>query len=324
VYLYHRVLKNSAVQRRNAALFLHSHEGTMKRVIICLSIAIASVQCGKNLSTVGPTTGITPPQNVMAYASDSQSVTLTWTAPPEASDSTFSQYVIRWNSSQDSIPKGVLVYTAKSLPPGLTQFQLFSRLLDGEMSTSPAAFSWAPAQRFSGKIFTIWEYGVAQKPTAIDLAATGGTPTTFPIDSSFQSTADFYLYGGSGAQTALQLYSADLYQGTNYQTSFSTVTSSSSTLDYPLSSFPASSTFTLHDLTVNSNTIYYLRLKGPNGPLRYARVLVTDIQPGGGPGSRSITMQVSVQQEPGVSVARRSVFAGERAMSLGTLFPLPH
>ena len=277
----------------------------MRRILSCLLIGFMSLHCGKNQNIITPSGGPTPPSNVMAYSSGPQSVTLSWSAPPDIADSSFWGYIIRWGGTADSLVKGSTMFVATSLPAGLTAFSLSSRLNDGEVSGSPTVISWAPADRFSDSTFVLYEYvqggALPVGPTAIYLSSSGGVPRTFPIDSSLQSSADFYLFGGTGGlPQALQLYSADLYDEANHATRFSTVTDQSSTLDYPRSSFPASSTFSNQSVTLNVNTIYYVQLAEPSGTY-YARVLISGML-GTSPG-RSITMRLSVQRASGVAIA---------------------
>jgi len=270
-------------------------------------MGFVSLQCGKNQNIITPSGGPTSPSNVMAFSSGPQSVTLTWSAPPDIADSSFWGYLIRWDGVQDSVVKGRLSFVVTSLPPGLTAFSIYSKLNDGEVSGAPAVISWAPADRFSDSTFVLYEYVPGGQsspggPTAIYLSPSGGTPELFPIDSTFvQPPADFYLFGGTGQLTqALQLNSADLYSTAYHATRFSTVTDASTTLDFPRSSFPASSTFTNQSLTLSANTIYYVRLQEPSGTY-YARVLVTGTQ--GTFPTRYVTLEVSVQRSSGIAIA---------------------
>lgn len=293
----------------------------MKRAVCLLLIAFLSLQCGPNQNVITTSGGPTAPENVKAYSSGPQSVNLSWTAPPEASDSMFWGYIIKWNGIQDSVPKGTLTITVTSLPAGATPFTLVSRLTTGEISESPAVIAWAPADRFSDSTFILWEYiqGGASPagPTAIYTSSPGGPPKIFPIDSTFLSNADFYLFGGTGGlPQTLQLFSADLYDGANHATRFSTVTDASSTLDFPRSSFPASSTFTSQSVTATVNTIYYVQLEGTSGPY-YARVLITGSS-GSSPG-RSIAMKLSIQRSPGVFFAGAGTTTHKPAFPFGML-----
>lgn len=291
----------------------------MKRIVVGLVFALIGLECGPNQNVITTGGGPTPPENVKAYSSGPQSVTLSWTAPPEASDSAFWGYHISWNGIQDSVPKGTLTFTADPVPAGLTAFSLISKLATGETSSIPSTIAWAPADRFSDSTFTLYEFiqgGAAPAgPTAIYLSSPGGPPKRFPIDSTIQSNADFYLFGGTGGlPQTLQLYSADLYDAANHSTRFSTVTDASSTLDFPRSSFPGGSTYTNESVTATANTIYYVQLEGSSGAY-YARVLITSLA-GSSPG-RAITMKLSVQRSPGIVIALAAPGNQRKVVGLG-------
>ncbi len=257
--------------------------------------------CGKNEEVITPGGALQPPQNVMAYSAGSQSVGLVWSSPEGASDSLFGGYVIQWTGTSDSVDKSQLAFVANGLPQGVMQFLLFSRLKDGTRSATGAVIQWAPADRVSN--LTIYEYrGVSSAGnSAVDLGTAGGSPTTLDLDQNAVN-ADFYLFGGAGQLIDnLALWAPDQFYGALKPTRFSHETDSSSTLDFPLASFPPATSFTADSILVNVNTIYYVQLYGPGNVQYYARVLVSAT---GGQGlSRSITMQVSVQRAQGVPYA---------------------
>ena len=268
-------------------------------VVLLATLAIAG--CGKNEDIITEGGALKPPQNVTAYSAGSQSVTLVWAAPPGAGDSLFAGYLVQWTGGGDTLGKYALTCTATGLPQGVMQFLLYSRLTDGTKSSTGAVIQWAPADRFSN--LTIYEYrGVSSVGnTAVDLGLSGGPATTLDLDQN-AVTADLYLFGGAGQLVDnLTLVAPDQFYAALKATRFSSVTDSSSTLDFPRPTFPAATSFTEEQVLVTVNTIYYLQLVGPGNVQYFARVLVASTA--GQPVGRSVTLEVSVQKAQGVPYA---------------------
>ncbi len=284
----------------------------MRSIIAVLFIATMLLAgCGENQNTVTPGEGIQPPQNVMAYSSAvSGAVALSWTAPAGSTDSLFGGYVIQWTGGKDSVVKALLRYTATGLPAGVTQFLLFSKLVDGTRSSTGAVISWAPADRHSNIQLYEFRGALSSGASAVDLkGAAGGTPVTYFLDNNSDS-ADFYLYAGYGQVGApVQLVSASIYLSSLKTTNFSTVTDSSPTLDFPRTSFPAPSTFTQTSVVATSGTIYYAQLEGPY----YARILVTSVN--GSSPSQYVILQVSVQHVQNIPFAEAPPAKSIRSLS---------
>jgi len=295
----------------------------MKRVLFALSVMlpILALHCGKNTSTVSPEDNVSPPQNLKALSLTRQAVKLQWTASTQANDTTFKDYLIQWGSKQDSVAKTATSFTADSLSSGITTFTMYSRSKNGSKS-SGVSIQWAPAERFPG-VFTIYEdRATPAGDVAIDVGTGGGSPTTMPLDINALGKADFYLHGGSGqVQDPLTFNSTDQFQANFKSTYFSTVTHSSSSLDYYLSSFPATSTFTEKTTAVTANTIYYVMLSGTTTDVYFARILVTTV--GGSFPGRSAVLQISLQRVVNTPYAE-AVRRDREGLSRALLLPIIH
>ncbi len=89
-----------------------------------------------------------------------------------------------------------------------------------------------------------------------------------------------------------------------------TVPSGSPTLDFPLSSFPDTSTFTRDSVAVDDNTIYYVRSPGAGQSYNYARIHV-HLRPATFLPNRSVEIRVPLQRTPNVPYAYREKGNGE-------------
>jgi hypothetical protein len=190
-----------------------------------------------------------------------------------------------------------------SLPPGETAFSVVARYQSGE-SSNPARILWAAAARFDAA-FVVYENNAqnVNLPTGIDLGSAIRNPATLVIDPTVQPFMDIYLYGGAGQPLALQ--SASLYLASWNVTFFSTVTTTSASLDYYLSSFPSISTFTQLSVPVADSTVYYVRVSGDNGAFNYGRVQV-GVVPGLTYPDRAVEVRISLQRVPGLPYADAS------------------
>ena len=203
----------------------------------------------------------------------------------------------------DTLSPAVLRFTAGPLPQGLTQFTLRSRRNDGRVS-APLAISWAPAYRFDAAPLVIYEIddSTSGRPNGIDAGTQTLNPSTFFISPSAQGSMDFFLQGHAGQ--SLRLSSANQYSSGWNATLFSTETVTSSTLDTARAAFPADITFSLLNVPVTDNTIYFARVQGAgSGVFHFIRILVHDL--GGSFPSRSIEVRLSLQRAPGVPSAAR-------------------
>jgi hypothetical protein len=115
---------------------------------------------------------------------------------------------------------------------------------------------------------------------------------------------DLYLYGGVGQlEDPLALWSASRFRTDLRKTAFSSVRHQSSTLDLPLSSFPAAETFLQDTVLLSNNTIYYARVTGNSRfDTLYARIHVI-IPSGQRWPDRTVLMTVSLQRVVGLRFA---------------------
>jgi hypothetical protein len=270
-----------------------------------LALAALVPGCGENQQ--GPSTGSTfgPPQDLKALSVNENTVRLQWSAAAGADDSLFAGYIALWATRRDSLTKTTLSYTIDSLPPGQVIVTMYSYKTDGQLSDG-ATIRWAPAARFDSP-YTIAEYDAQQpnRASGFDVGTRISDPATIAVNPAAPQTMDMYLYGGAGQiSEPLSMRSAHLYQGNRNVTYFSSVSHSSTSLDYPLSAFPAEASFTEDDILVVDNTIYYAKIVGANQETNYARLHVRVT--GGSFPDRTIEIRVSLQRQPGLLYAQES------------------
>jgi hypothetical protein len=256
--------------------------------------------CGNNAAGPGLDFTLEPPAAIRAYAVDSAHVRIHWDASKSASDPTFGGYIISWGTFNDTLSAAVLRYTAGPLPPGLTQFSLRSRRTDGR--TSPTiSLAWAPAYRFDTAPLVIYEIddSTGGQPTGVDAGTQSTNPAAIVINPLAQARLDFFLQGHAGQP--LLLSSANQYNSLWNGTVFSTESVVAPSLDTASAAFPASSTFSLLNVPVQDNTIYYAQVLGDAGQVNYIRFLVR-VLAGSFP-NRSIEIRISLQRAAGVPIA---------------------
>jgi hypothetical protein len=267
----------------------------MKCLLGVVAALILCEGCGNNLAGPAGSSLLRPPGNFAAFSIDSAHVSLSWTAPAAAAETTFTGYAVYWGSVSDTLPRSALQFTAGPLSRGATTFSIRA-LQKGESPSDPASITWAPAWRFDAVPITLSEYNSAQPgstPPGLDV----GTATTNPSalgfgDAGADSALDFYVYGPGGSP--LQLLSASVYNPGWHQTFISTVTTSSLDLNAPISAFPGDNTFTDQTVTLSDNMIYYVKTTGNAGEIYYARIHV-HLLAGSFP-NRAIEVRISLQR----------------------------
>ncbi len=231
--------------------------------VALLSFAIL-FGCGEIIESLEPSDSFGPPQDLKALSVNDSTVRLHWSAAVGASDSLFQGYIVRWDSNQDSVE--TLSYRVDSLSPGQKEFLVRSFKTDGQVSDG-AVITWAPAARFDS-VYTVFENtsSGSVRPEGFNVGTQTTDPSVMVIDltsSTVVQTMDLYFSGGSGQiSQPLAMSSASVLFGSLNQTLFSSVRHSSTSLDFPLSSFPDVATFTKDTIAVNDNTIYYARVIG--------------------------------------------------------------
>ena len=268
---------------------------------LCIVLVLAFVGCGENQSTTSPS-ALKAPENLKALSVNGTTVGLQWTPPSGQSDSV-GGYVVQVGSTRDTLGKTQLSYLADSLTPGEKTFTVYALRVSGALSDG-AVITWAPASRFDTPIvLTEYKTNNTSLLSALDVGTATLNPAAMTVTSPNAAQMDLYLYGGSGAvQDSLQLQSTSLLASVWNSTLFSTVTQSSTGLDYYLAAFPDPTTFTLARVPVVDNTIYYVRVVGDYGAYNYARIHV-HVQPGTVFPSRTVEVRVSLQRVPGLLYA---------------------
>jgi hypothetical protein len=226
---------------------------------------MALLGCGENLLGPGSGASFGPPLDIKALSVNDSTVLLSWSPPGGASDSAFHGYVIQWGTNEVIVPKTTTSYTIRALPPGEALFVLSSRKTDGTRSEG-TTIRWAPATRFTA-LYSLFEHSQLDPGRTSGLSA--GTqitdPFTMAVNGSVAPVLDLYCFGGDGlVERPLALWSASRFGGSFSPVRFSNITSSSASLDLPISSFPDETTFFKDSIAVQNNTIYYLRVIGDN------------------------------------------------------------
>ena len=274
--------------------------GRMKTVLL-LSAAVVCAGCGNNLAGPAMTPLFAPPGGLAALSVDSAHVRLDWTAPLLVTDTTFAGYVLAWGTVADTLQKTTLMFTGGPLPAGAATFSIRSLLKNGQTSDA-ASITWAPAWRFDAVPIVVTEYSSSQQTgfPGVDAGSRTSNPGAIGLlDVGADSALDFYLSGPAGSP--LQLLSAVTFNPGWHQTFFSTQTTSSPDLNAPLALFPAEDTFTLQNVTLADQVIYYAKIQGNTGEIHYVRVHVHLI-PGSFP-VRQVDIRISLQKVPGLPYA---------------------
>jgi len=270
----------------------------MTRAFILIAAVILWEGCGNNLA--GPSSSssaLRPPTSLAALSLDSAHVRLSWTAPQDASDTSFAGYTVAWGSTIDTAGRSALQFTAGPLARGAATFSVRSLLKNGQASNA-VSIAWAPAWRFDQSPVVVTEYNASLQSGTPGVAA--GSAVRNPSAVAFSNpgiadtTMDFYLYGPAGG--ALELVSASVYSAGWHATTFSTQSTSSADLNAPLGAFPPDNTFTQQNVTVSDNTIYYAKISGNAGEFYYVRLHVH--LTGGSFPSRTAEVRISLQRVP--------------------------
>ncbi len=249
--------------------------------------------CGDNLA--GPVGNASAPRNLKALSVNDSTVFLKWDAPSEA-DSTFGGYQLEYGSVAVELSRSQLSYTVSSLPPGEGLFTVFSLRSNG-FKADGASIRWAPATRFDS-VYAITEYRQLETgtPSGINVGSVTARPFILEVNGSAGPYLDIYLYGGDGfLQEPLELFAADLFAGAFRPTRFSTITDSSTSLDLPLASFPADTTFTRLSIPVVDNTICYARVFVNNIEAHFVRIHVRQ-RAGTTYPNRVVELRISLQR----------------------------
>lgn len=259
--------------------------------------------CGDNIQSPGTPSSIGTPRDVKAYSVGFSSVNVSWSAPANGTDSLLAGYIVGTGAYLDSVAAGVLNYRFDSLSQGARTFTVRSYRAGGAQS-DVVGIVWAPAERFDTP-YTLFENNtvISSRPEGFNVGTRTTNPSTTALEASAQTTMDFYIDGGiGGVQRPLAMVSASRYQAGWNETRFSTVAHAASSLDFPLSSFPAEITFTRDSVEIADNMIYYLHVIGDPGESNYARLHVRFISGTSFP-DRQIQIRVSLQRLPGVLYA---------------------
>jgi hypothetical protein len=279
-----------------------------------VAIAVIALGCGENLAP--PYSGnFGPPKNLRALSVDSTTVRLQWSAADGATDSTFGGYDVQYLGQSFSTPKTILEWTAQSLPSGQVAFAVRSRSTDGRTSDT-VSIAWAGANRYERNyVLTEFLAGEPDRQSGLDVGNGLAIPRVMGLqDVNAGQLVDVFLAGGGlippGQEAPLRLYSASIYAPAYPVAGFSATTSSSASLDCFLAAYPIS--FDSLSVQLTDNTIYYVRVGGPNATVNVARLHVRLL--GGTYPNRTVAINISLQRIPGVPIAdmfarRSTVFA---------------
>ena len=263
-------------------------------VVACMAGLL--VGCGENLE--GPAAGGAPgrPRDLKALSVNSTTVGLQWLAP-SGSDTTLSGYVVSWGSTTDTISRTTTTYSAGGLGPGLLSFNVLA-VNNAGTAGAPVSIVWAPAARFDSS-YVLQEISASDlsRISGMDVGSQTSNPRTLAMEAQGREAVDFFVDGAAGQPLVLR--AANLYLQSLNATLFSPVQHQAPNLDLYLTSFP--STFSLSEVTVVDNTIYYARVFGDQGTVLYVRIHVR-IAPGDYP-DRSVMITLSLQRQASVQAA---------------------
>lgn len=279
-------------------------------------------------TNTGPTTDrpLDPPTDPKAYSKDDSTVVLFWTASKSRNLSVFDKY--RVTAFDDT---GAVIATWFTATGSDTSME-FSGLRSGETITFaivatvvatasgyteslPAEITWATALRFtadtSGMLRLYDDLGYPDSSGLIVFDTTLGGPRRVSLVTPGKDSMFVDLVATS-LGTAMYIRSAEYYNPTWRQSRFSTVIDYASSLDYPRSTPPDSSTYTLTSVQIPNTLIFtsailYFRTQEGN----YGRMLlVRDPTKGnliwGAYPYRYLTLQISYQTTPDIPYSERS------------------
>jgi hypothetical protein len=274
----------------------------MKGVLIPLGTALALIAlagCGENIP-IEPDLPSRAPRNLSAYSAGDASVALSWAAPTDSADSSFTGFQVRYGSQVVDLPRTARNYPATGLATGESLFEVVAKRSSG--TPESASIRWAPAARFDNAT-DLPEY-IYLIPTAsgFDAGDSLFNPTSLPLEASSQGRMDLYVQQTSETDTALAMKSARIYNAGWRPTVFSTVSHPSTSLNYAAKEFPAENTFNIYTQRLVTNTIYYAKTIGVDGSVHYARLHVR-VVPGLSFPSRRVEIRVSLQRAAGVRSA---------------------
>lgn len=271
-----------------------------------LLVAAAVYGCGDNLETPAPVVTFSPPTGLKAVSVNQSTIRFQWLPASAAGDSTFDGYIAQVPGRTDTLSKTTLSLVADSLAPGAVTLSVYSLRIDGVRS-EPTSIAWAPASRFDSA-YVVYERSalVSTRPEGFNVGTSTADPSTMALDvndPTVQQTLDFF-FNGDTVQThvPLSMWSANLLVGIFNATLFSSHTDASSSLDFPLNTFPAENTFRQDSITVVDNTIYYAKVIGDPQQVNYVRIHL-HVRPGTIPPDRIIEVRVSLQRVAGLLLA---------------------
>jgi hypothetical protein len=265
-------------------------------------ILFSAPGCGDNLA--GPPGSVSAPRNLKALSVNESTVFLQWNAPSNV-DSAFGGYRLEYGSVGIDLSRNQISYMVSSLQPGEQVFTVFSLRSNGTKADG-SSIRWAPATRFDS-VYSLLEYTQLQpgRGSGINVGSRTTSPFTLEVNGSAGNVLDFYLFGGDGfSQQPLALYAGDQFAGSFRPTRFSTVTHSSSSLDLPLTTFPADTTFIRQSIPVTDNTIYYARVVINNVEVHFVRIHVRQ-RAGATYPERVIELRLSLQRVAGLLFANK-------------------
>ncbi len=269
-------------------------------LLILAALALAAVGCGKNV-TDASAGKVNPPTNLQALSVNDTTVSLRWTA--SSTDTGLSGYLVQAGSLRDTVSRSTLQFAVSPLTRGQILFQVSTMASSGDRSDA-ATIQWATASRFDNP-YVIFEADNANpsKIAGLHVGDRLTDPATMALnDPNAATTMDLFLF--EMQDQSLVIRSANLFVGIWNHTLFSTVVDTATSLDVYRSSFPTADTFTLDNVPVSDNVIYYALVTGQPGESNYVRLHIRDL--GGTTPNRSIAIRISLQRIPGLLYASYS------------------
>lgn len=274
----------------------------MNRTFFLLAPLVAALLvagCDENVAT-GPNTTSRAPRNLSAFSAGDASVALSWTAPSDSSDSTFTGFQVKYAGTVQDLGRNARSTVVTAVSFGEQLFEVVAKRSSG--TAESATIRWAPAARFDTPTMLPEYIFYVSTASGFDVGDSIFNPTPLQLEASSQSRMDFYFQQATDTDSTLMFKSARIYNAGWRPTVFSNVAHSSTTLNYGLTAFPAENSFTVYSLPIRDNTIYYAKTFGFDGSVHYARIHV-HILPGLSFPSRRVEVRVSLQRSQGVRSA---------------------
>ena len=309
-------------------LYTHLPAFPASIVSVCLGALFTALLLVACKSNTGPTTDrpLDPPTNPHAYSLDDSTVVVFWSASRSKDLSVFDKYRVTATDDTGGIAATEFttlgsdtsvsvsgLHPARSYSFGIVATVISSA--SGYTESQPAVIEWAPAPRFSADtsgLLHLYEtigYPDSSGLVVFDTALAGPRRVSLLSPGRDSLSLDIVV---TSLGTPMYIGSAEYYSTGWRKTRFSTVIDFSSSLDYPRSAPPDTSTYTLtflevpNTLTSRSAIVYFRTQEGNYGRMLLERDPSKGILIWGPYPYRWLTVQLSYQTTPDIPYSERA------------------